>query len=195
MFSMKPAPDQQINAINGIVSLYQWSHITIISTPPSRTFVSKLTQRIQQSNKKLQVNIIEFTNETEITALLNDFKKSHTSVVILDCPITMVEHFMLMAKDMGLMNGDRAWIVTESITEASSGIISRLPGGLIGIQLRRSCDSAMSTSSQDMLYDALMVYAHAHKTFKDRGMSPSNRSSCYGDINSSSVMENTAFFR
>lgn len=192
---MKPAPDQQINVISGIISLYQWTHIAVISSQPSGVFVSKLTQRLQQSNKHLHISMTETTDHTELRVLMSDVKKSHTSVIILDCPVPMVEPIMHSAQDMGLFNGDRAWIVTESITEGSSGI-SLLPAGLIGIRLRRSCDSAMSTSLHDVLYDGLMVYAHAQKSFIDKRItSPSNRPSCYGDIGSTSISESTSFFR
>jgi hypothetical protein len=195
---MKPKTYEQTSVISGILSFFRWNHVVVISDKTEPQPVREFVKRLEILNSILTViiELIDISNDKDVAEKLSNVKKSDTTVIILHCSASQVKIVLHSAEDLGLLDGARAWIVTESITEDSSGI-SRLPAGLLGVRLHRSCDFTMHTSSHDLLYDSLVVYAHAQTSFiNTKGMiSPSTLSSCYGDMRNRNITGNIDFFR
>lgn len=198
VYSLKPDILQQTNIVSGILFFFRWTHVMVIGDKTKPQMVTEFVKSLEVSNPILitVVHIIDTSNSQDVTEKLAQVKKTDASAIVLICEAYQAHKVLIEAEDLGLFNGDRAWIVSETIAEGLSDI-TRIPTGLLGIRLRRTCNSTVYTPLRDVVYDSLMVYISAQESFinTEETISPRKHSSCYGDIGNMDSKGNTALFR
>lgn len=196
VYSLKPDVLQQTKIVSGILSFFRWTHVMVIGDTAKPQLVYDFVKSLELLNPILMTVgiLIDTWNSKDVAGKLAQVKKIDTPAIVLICENSRSHKVLIEAEELGLFNGDRAWIVSHAIVEAVSDL-KRIQTGLLGMRLRNSCNSTEYSSLRDLLYDGLMVYVHAQKSFiNEKGTIPSRKHpSCYGDVGN--MDRDTAFFR